>query len=170
MVDGFMKRAIEIAKAAEGEIPVGAVIVCAPPPSPEGAGERIIAAACNCKEALNDVTAHAEIVAIREAAAKLGRWRLDDCTMYVTLEPCPMCAWAVIQARLKAVYFGSYDANYGALGSAMDLRVNANSKLQVYGGIDEEECNVLLEKYFASLRGRSTSERHGVITTKEGLE
>lgn len=141
-----MQRAIEEAKKADGEIPVGAVII--------KDGE-IISAAYNKKEEQQDVTAHAEILAIRAAAQKLNRWRLEDCEMYVTLEPCPMCAWAILQSRLKAVYFGAYDVNYGALGSAMDLRKTANSKMKVFGGILEEECNKILEEYFAALRTKS---------------
>lgn len=94
---------------------------------------KIIALASNSKEASNDVTAHAEILAIRKAAQNLGTWRLEGCELYVTLEPCPMCTWAIVQSRISAVYFGSYDTNYGALGSAMDLRKTANSKLKVYG-------------------------------------
>lgn len=138
-----MKRAIEIAKLANGEIPVGAIVI--------KDGE-IIASAFNRKEELKDVTAHAEILAIREASNKLNRWRLDDCEMYVTLEPCPMCAWAIINSRIKTVYFGSYDLNYGALCSAIDVRKLANSKLKVYGGILEQECDILLNEYFRTLR------------------
>ncbi len=140
-----MKRAINYAKSSNGEIPVGAVIVMD--------GE-VIAGSCNKKEALNDVTAHAEILAIREASEKLGCWRLDGCEMYVTLEPCPMCAWAIVNSRLKAVYFGSYDSNYGAFGSVIDVRKLANSKLKVYGGIMEEECDEILSQYFLRLRNK----------------
>lgn len=138
-----MQQAIIQAKKAGGEIPVGAVII---------KDDKIIAEAFNKKEAKKDVTAHAEILAIKEAEQKLENWRLEDCTMYVTLEPCPMCAWAIIQARLKAVYFGSYDTNYGALGSKIDLRGLLNSKLNVYGGIMEEECDIILKEYFEALR------------------
>jgi len=138
-----MKRAIEEALKANGEIPVGAVIV---------KNDKIISSACNKKEINNDITAHAEIIAIREAEKKLGNWRLEDCDIYVTLEPCPMCAWAIINSRIKSVYFGSYDRNYGALGSIIDLRIIAKSKLKVYGGIMEEECNKILNNYFENLR------------------
>lgn len=138
-----MKRALHAAANAAGEIAVGAVIV------KDG---DVISSACNKKEALQDVTAHAEILAIREAEQKLGRWRLDDCEMYVTLEPCPMCAWAIVQARIKTVYFGSYDTNYGALGSVIDVRKLSGSKLKVYGGIMEKECDELLKKCFENLR------------------
>lgn len=138
-----MKRAINLAENANGEIPVGAIIV--------KDGE-VIAEASNQKESLNDVTAHAEILAIREAERKLGRWRLDDCEMYVTLEPCPMCAWAIVSARLKTVYFGSYDLNYGAFGSVIDARKLSCSKMKVYGGIMEEDCDKILKEYFKELR------------------
>lgn len=140
-----MQRAINLVlnNAPDNEIPVGAIIL------KDG---RVIAQAVNKKERDNDVTCHAEILAIREASQKLGRWRLEDCEMYVTLEPCPMCAWAIVQSRLKAVYFGSYDTQYGALGSKTDLRTLVNSKLKVYGGIMEQECDKILEKFFARLR------------------
>ena len=138
-----MKRAIALAQKANGEIPVGALIV---------RDDEIIAETFNQKEMLNDVTAHAEILAICEAEQKLNRWRLDDCEMFVTLEPCPMCAWAIINSRIKTVYFGAYDHNYGALGSKIDLRKLANSKLKVYGGIMEKECNEILQKFFDEKR------------------
>ena len=139
----FMQQAINIAKAVKGEIAVGAVIV---------KDNKVIASACNRKEKDNDVTSHAEILVIREAAKKLDRWRLEDCDLYVTLEPCPMCAWAIINSRIKNVYFGSYDTNYGALGSKIDLRQIANSKLKVYGGIMEKECDKILEECLKDLR------------------
>lgn len=139
----FMHNAIEFAKSAQGEISVGAVIV---------KDKEIIAGACNQKEKDNDVTSHAEIAALRKAQQKLGRWILDDCDLYVTLEPCPMCAWAIINSRIKNVYFGSYDVNYGALGSKIDLRKIANSKLRVYGGIMEKECDEILQNCFKQIR------------------
>lgn len=138
-----MKRAIELAKKVHNEIPVAAIIV--------KDGE-VISSAVNSKEANNDVSSHAEILAIRKASEKLQNWRLEGCEMYVTLEPCPMCAWAIIQARLKAVYFGSYDMQYGALGSKIDLRKLYNSNLKVYGGIMEEECDIILKRFFQEIR------------------
>lgn len=139
----MMELALEQAKLSGADIPVGAIIV---------RDGQVISSACNRKEQTNDVTAHAEIVAIKQAAQNLGNWRLDECEMYVTLEPCPMCAWAIIQSRIKTVYFGSYDVNYGALGSKIDLRNLLNSPLKVYGGIMESECDKLLKDYFAKLR------------------
>lgn len=138
-----MQRAIEAAKNCGNEIAIGAVIV------KDG---KVIASASNRKETLNDVTAHAEILAIRTAAQKLGSWRLNGCDLYVTLEPCPMCAWAIVQSGISAVYFGSYDTNYGALGSVTDVRKLVNSKLKVYGGIMEEECDRLLKDCFEKIR------------------
>ncbi len=139
----FMQDAIEVALQTKNEIPVGAVIV--------KSGE-IIAFAHNRKEELQDVTAHAEILAIKMAQEGLRRWRLEDCDMYVTLEPCPMCASAIIQSRIKNLYFGSYDTKYGALGSALDLRKVHNSKLNVFGGIFEQDCDKILEDFFERLR------------------
>lgn len=142
-----MQRILDIVKSLSNEeIPIAAIVV--------KDGE-IIASASNRKEIGNDVTAHAEILAIREAEQKLGSWRLDGCELYVNLEPCPMCAWAIIQSRISTVYFGSFDRNYGALGSALDLRKLLNSNLKIYGGIMEEECNKILEDYFAGLRGKN---------------
>ena len=132
------------------EVPVSAVIV------KDG---KILSTGVNSKEKDFDVTSHAEIIAIKKAEKFLNNWRLDDCEMYVTLEPCPMCAWAIINARIKTVYFGSYDNLYGALGSKTDLRKIANSKLKVYGGIEQELCDNVLDKYFENLRGKNGNYR-----------
>ena len=140
-----MQRVIDLVEkfSSDNEIAVGAIVV--------KDGE-VISSAVNKKEELKDVTAHAEILALREAFSKLGRWRLDDCELYVTLEPCPMCAWAILQSRIKMIYFGSFDAKYGAFGSAMDLRNFSDWKPQVYGGILEKECDEILQKCFEKMR------------------
>ncbi|MCM1338868.1 MAG: nucleoside deaminase [Muribaculaceae bacterium] len=140
----FMELSIDIAKQSDGDIPVGAVIV------KDG---KVIASACNTREKDNDVTSHAEILALRQASKILNNWRLEDCDLYVTLEPCPMCGWAILQSRIKSVYFGSYDTNYGAFTSKIDLRtLHKGSELNVYGGIMEKECDKLLEDFFAQIR------------------
>ena len=137
-----MKRALIEAQKVKSDIPVGAVIV---------RNGKVISSAHNTKEENNDVTAHAEIIAIREAENKLGQWRLDDCELYVTLEPCPMCCWAILQARLKTIYFGSYDRQYGGF-SVLELHKLANSSINIYGGIMERECDKLLESFFNGIR------------------
>lgn len=143
-----MRRAIKLVEdfGLENEIAVGAVIV--------KDGE-ILSSALNRKEELFDVTAHAEILAIRSASEKLKSWRLDGCELYVTLEPCPMCAWAILQSRISTVYFGSYDVKYGAFGSATDLRMFSEWKPKVYGGILEKECDEILKKCFKKMREQS---------------
>lgn len=144
-----MQRVLNLVKSlGDKEIPIGAIVV--------KDGE-IIATASNLKETNSDVTGHAEILAIRQAEKVLGDWRLDGCSLYVNLEPCPMCAWAIIQSRISEVYFGSFDRNYGALGSVLDLRELHNSGLKVYGGIMEEECDKILEDYFNKLRGKNAN-------------
>lgn len=139
----FMSIAIEEAKKSNGDIPVGAVIV------KDG---KILARTHNTREKDNDITSHAEILAIRQAEKELNNWRLDNCDLYVTLEPCPMCGWAILQSRIKSVYFGSYDHNYGSFSSKIDLRELSTSNPNIYGGIKEEECDKLLETFFKELR------------------
>ena len=139
----FMQKAIEQAIQTEKDVPVGAVIV---------KNNEIIAFAHNEKELENDVTSHAEIVAIRKAEKALNNWRLEDCEIYVTLEPCPMCMWAILQSRIKTLYFGSFDKNYGACGSKIDLKDILTSKIKVYGGIMEDECDKILEEFFKKIR------------------
>lgn len=142
-INNFMQIAIDMAKSSVMDVPVGAVIV------KDG---KIIAQVNNEKEKNKDATAHAEILAIKQAGLELNNWRLDDCELYVTLEPCPMCAWAILQSRIKIVYFGSYDLQYGALGSVLDLRKQANSSLKIFGGIMEKECDNIIEEFWKSRR------------------
>ncbi len=143
MLNKFMSIAIKEASKVGKDIPIAALIV---------KNNEIISLQTNKREENNKTIAHAEILAINEANEKLGSWRLDDCDIYITLEPCPMCAWTIINARFKNVYFGCYDAKYGALGSAINLANLANSKINVKGGILEAECNKLLKNYFEKLR------------------
>lgn len=138
-----MSISINEAKKSGRDVPVGAVVV---------KNGNVIATAHNERELDNDVTSHAEILAIRKAEQVLGNWRLDDCDLYVTLEPCPMCGWAILQSRIKNVYFGSYDTNYGAFFSKVDLRKFSTFTPNVYGGIMEKECDELLNSFFTDLR------------------
>jgi tRNA(adenine34) deaminase len=142
-MNSFMSISINEAKKSGRDVPVGAVVV---------KNGDVIATAHNERELDNDVTSHAEILAIRKAEQVLGNWRLDDCDLYVTLEPCPMCGWAILQSRIKNVYFGSYDTNYGAFFSKVDLRKFSTFTPNVYGGIMEKECDELLNSFFSDLR------------------
>ena len=143
----YIRNALDLAREAgkRNEVPIGAVIVC------DGS---IIAAATNRTVRDQDPTAHAEVLAIREAAAKLDRWRLDDCTLYVTLEPCAMCAGALVLSRMKRVVFGAWDEKAGMAGSVGDLlrHPRLNHRPEVRAGVLAEECGVLLEDFFRSQR------------------
>ena len=138
-----MINAIKESKKCYKDVPVGCVIK---------RGNEIIATAHNLREENNDITAHAEIIAIKEAQKILGTSRLNDCEIYVTLEPCPMCSWAIIQSGISTLYFGAYNTQYGAMGSVIDLPKLANSKIKVYGGIEEEQCNKILKDFFKEIR------------------
>lgn len=144
----FMKRALALAAecAARDEVPVGAVVVR------EGS---IVAEGCNFKERENCAVRHAEIVALERAAKVLGNWWLEDCEVYVTLEPCPMCAGAMINSRIKRVVFGAYDPKTGAAGSKVDLFAPGlfNHDVEVEGGVLREECAALLSEFFRAKRG-----------------
>lgn len=139
-----MQNAILEAKKCKKDVPIGCVIK---------KNGQIIASTHNRRELDDDVIAHAEILAIKEAQKVLGTSRLKDCELYVTLEPCPMCAWAISMSGISAVYFGSYNQQYGAMGSAVKLPIN--SSLKIYGGILEEECNKILEEFFANIREKN---------------
>lgn len=145
--DVWMRKALDQAIQAydHGEVPVGAVIIHQ---------DRVIAEAGNQRETLNDPTAHAEMIAITQAAEVLGSWRLLDCTLYVTLEPCPMCAGAIVQARLPFVVYGTPDPKAGACDSMFqitsDLRLNHQSA--VLGGIMRDDCKAILQQFFREQR------------------
>ena len=138
-----MNLIIEEAKKEEIDIPVCALIA---------QNGKILSVQTNKKEKNNDVTAHAEILAIKEASKVLNNWRLGDCDMYVTLEPCPMCAWAIISSRIKNLYFGSYDYKYGGFSSGLNLQKIINSDINIEGGKKEETCDNILKEYFKKLR------------------
>ncbi|GGG26464.1 tRNA adenosine(34) deaminase TadA [Paenibacillus abyssi] len=145
----WMQAAIEEAKKAEAilEVPIGAVIV--------KDGE-IIGRGYNLRETKHDPTAHAEMIAIREASEHLGAWRLLDCTLYVTLEPCPMCAGAIVQSRVKQVVYGTTDPKAGCAGTLMDLlrEPRFNHEVEVIKGVLQEDCASLLTQFFRRLRGK----------------
>ncbi len=142
----FMSAALEQARlaAAGGEVPVGAVVVY---------HDEIIAAAHNTREADRCATSHAELRAMEQACRARGGWRLFDCELYVTLEPCAMCAGAAVNARVDRVVYGAYDRRFGALGSAFDLMsVELNHRFEVVPGVLEAECRELLQGFFRERR------------------
>ena len=142
----WMKLALEeaAAAAAEGETPIGAVLVC---------GGQLIAASHNHKERDHDVSAHAEIEVLRIAGRQKGDWRMRDCTLYVTLEPCPMCAGAILAARVGRVVFGAKDAVAGAMGSVLNMpRFPLGSQPEVTGGVLQDEAKALLQSFFKERR------------------
>ncbi|MDD2496581.1 MAG: tRNA adenosine(34) deaminase TadA [Desulfitobacteriaceae bacterium] len=142
-----MKEALIEAETAlsKGEVPIGAVIVF---------NGEIIARAHNLKEERKDPTAHAEILAIQQATAKLNNWRLNGSTIYVTIEPCPMCAGALVQARVDRLVLGAWDAKAGAAGSLVNLVQFSqfNHRMEVIGGVMEEECRRMMQRFFEKLR------------------
>ena len=143
-----MQAALSLAKVAadKGDVPVGAIVV-------NDAGE-ILGTGQNLREQKNDPTAHAEIVALRNASEKLGSWRLDDLTIVVTLEPCAMCAGAILQSRIKRLVFAAWDEKAGAVGSVMDVirDPRALTKVEVITGIMEKECSEVLKDFFNTKR------------------
>ncbi|WP_232698965.1 tRNA adenosine(34) deaminase TadA [Brevibacillus daliensis] len=145
--DYYMQQAIEEAKKAEqlGEVPIGAVVV---------RNGEIVGRGHNLRETQKDPTLHAEMIAIREASKNLGGWRLVGCTLYVTLEPCPMCAGAIVQSRVEGVYFGAIDPKAGCTGTLMNLceEPRFNHQVPVFAGILEDECKELLKNFFRQLR------------------
>ena len=145
--ESFMRAALAEAVAAyeEKEVPVGAVVV---------RDGRVVGAGHNQREQLNDPTAHAEMIAITQAAATLGSWRLNDCTLYVTLEPCPMCAGAIVQARLGTVVYGTDDAKAGACRSLYEITTDPrlNHRVQLIPGVMRDDCRDILRAFFREQR------------------
>ena len=147
MHEYFMKQALAEAEAAlaEDEVPIGAIVVH---------DERVVAAAHNQRERLRDPTAHAEMIAITQAAEALGSWRLEGCTLYVTLEPCPMCAGAIVQARIPLVVYGAPDPKAGAVNTLYQLLTDRrlNHQAQVVSGVLADRCGEILTRFFAAQR------------------
>lgn len=145
--DRWMRLALNQARIAyeQNEVPVGAVVVH---------DQQVIAEGYNMRETLKDPTAHAEMIAITQAAEKLGSWRLLDCTLYVTLEPCPMCAGAIVQSRIPTVIYGTTDPKGGACHTLYQITEDdrLNHKATVLGGVLKEECKFLLQDFFAQQR------------------
>jgi Cytosine/adenosine deaminases len=144
----FMKRALELAEQALniGEVPVGAVIVW---------NDTIISEAYNKRETGKNALMHAEVTAIDAACKKLGGWRLHMCDLYVTLEPCPMCAGAIVNARIKRVIYGAKDSKAGAFGSVLNINsYPLNHKPEIISGIYENEARLLLQQFFKNLRNK----------------
>lgn len=142
----YMARALELGRQAmeEGEVPVGCVIV------KDGV---VVGEGRNRRETARTALGHAEIEAIHQACRILGGWRLTGCTLYVTLEPCPMCAGAIVNARIPALYYGAKDDKAGCCGSVLNLfEERFNHHPRIYGGLMEEECTALLQSFFQNLR------------------
>jgi tRNA(adenine34) deaminase len=149
----YIRNALDLAREAvkRNEVPIGALIV---------RGDSIVSAATNRTVRDQDPTAHAELLAIREAAAKLDRWRLDDCTLYVTLEPCAMCAGAIVLSRIKRVVFGAWDEKAGMAGSVVDLlrHPRLNHRPEVKAGVLAAECAALLGEFFRTQRAAAAEQ------------
>jgi len=144
----YMQQALLEARKAfdKGEIPIGAVIV---------KNGKIIGRGHNLTETGKDPTAHAEIIAIKHASKAINDWRLNDCEIYVTLEPCPMCAYAILRSRINKIFFGAYDPEYGACGSKINIPLifkNGNKMIQISGGIMKQESSSILKDFFEEKR------------------
>ena len=147
----FMKSALKCAEAAlkEGEVPIGAVVVC------DG---KVIARGHNRRTKRQIATAHAEIEAIEKACKKLKSWRIPECDLYVTLEPCPMCMGAALNARIRKIYFGAYEDKGRSLTNDIASANLLNHKIEVEGGVMEEECRGILSRFFSEMRRGSRSQ------------
>ena len=153
----YMKAALRLAQKAadEGEVPVGAVVVC------DG---KIVGRGRNRRETRKDALCHAELEAIHKACKKLGGWRLHQCDLYVTLEPCPMCTGAIINARIKTVYYGTPDPKAGSCGTLANLlALGYNHKPEVVAGLLQEDCAMVLREFFRALRLRKKAEKTNAV-------
>ena len=150
----YMKKALRQAQRAAslGEVPIGCVIVC---------GDKVVGRGCNMRNTKKTTLAHAEITAIDKASKKLGDWRLEGCTMYVTLEPCQMCSGAIVQSRLDRVVIGTKNPKAGCAGSILNLldMEQFNHRVEITNGVLENECSKLLKSFFKDLRVRVKEER-----------
>ncbi len=150
----YMKKALRQAQRAAslGEVPIGCVIVC---------GDKVVGRGCNMRNTKKTTLAHAEITAIDKASKKLGDWRLEGCTMYVTLEPCQMCSGAIVQSRLDRVVIGAKNPKAGCAGSILNLldMEQFNHRVEITNGVLENECSKLLKSFFKDLRVRVKEER-----------
>lgn len=148
----FMKKALKEAQKAfdDGEVPIGAVVVL---------GDKVIGRGHNKRTKLQLATAHAEVEAINKACKKCGSWRIPECELYVTLEPCPMCMGACLNARIKKVYFGAYEAKGRSLTNELANANLLNHTLPVEGGVMEEACRGILSRFFVEMRERTRKER-----------
>lgn len=151
----FMEEAIKEAQkaAALGEVPIGAVVV---------RDGQIIGRGHNMREINNDPTGHAEILALRDAGQNIGGWRLEHCTLYVTMEPCPMCCGAMINSRIHTVVFGASEPKFGSAGSQLNLLQfpGFNHNVHIVGPIDQERCSSLMKQFFADLRQKRKEQRN----------
>lgn len=158
----FMKAALKCAKKAfdEGEVPIGAVVVC------DG---KIISRGYNKRTKKQIATAHAEIEAIEKACKKLKSWRIPECEIFVTLEPCPMCMGAMLNARVKKVYFGAYEAKGRSMTAQLAASNLVNHKIEVEGGVMEKECAEILSSFFIEMRSREKSKKEILQENNSGL-
>ncbi len=148
----FMRAAIAaLEKCPECEVPIAAVVV---------AGDEIVGVGVNRREVDNDPTAHAEVVAIRDAAKRLGRWNLSECELFVTLEPCVMCGGAIVYSRIRRVVFGAWDKRFGGCGSVLNVvqNENLNHRAEIKGGVLESECLQPIQAFFKARRAKNKTE------------
>lgn len=161
MVDKFMKAALKCAQKAleEGEVPIGAVVVC------DG---KIISRGHNRRTKKQIATAHAEVEAIEKACKKLKSWRIPECEIYVTLEPCPMCMGAMLNARIKKLYFGAYEAKGRSMTAQLAASNLVNHTIEVEGGVMEQQCAEVLSSFFIDMRSRERAKKENLQESNSG--